>query len=136
MGPNLRQTGQNRVQNKFFFNFLKLVLLVFPEIAYDYGLEHYLTTSRGKSHEKNFWGPKLGPKLRFLPFVKVVLFSLILHKTAARDNVNLYSWNLKNICGRNWDRNDLFYSNVIEHPLKLACFLMYYSRKRNWWQSL
>ena len=68
MGPNLRQAGQNRVQNKFFFNFLKLVLLVFPEIAYDYGLEHYLTTSRGKSHEKNFWGPKLGPKLRFLPF--------------------------------------------------------------------
>ena len=136
MGPNLRQTGQNRVQNKFFFNFLKLVLLIFPEIAYDYGLEHYLTTSRGKSHEKISGDPNWVRNYGFCHFVKVVLFSLILHKTAARDNVNLYSWNLKNICGRNWDRNDLFYSNVIEHPLKLACFLMHYSRKRNWWQSL
>ena len=27
----------------------------------------------------------------------------------------------KKNCGRNWGRNDLFYSNVVGRPLKLAC---------------
>ena len=27
----------------------------------------------------------------------------------------------KIICRQNWDGNDLFYSNVIKRPLKLAC---------------
>ena len=26
-------------------------------------------------------------------------------------------------CGINWGRNDIFYSNVIERPINLACFL-------------
>ena len=29
---------------------------------------------------------------------------------------------LKKNCGPSWGRNDLFYSNVVERPLKLACF--------------
>ena len=29
----------------------------------------------------------------------------------------------KKICGPNWDRDNLFYSNVVERPLKRACFL-------------
>ena len=33
-------------------------------------LEHCLTTSRGKTHEKKYWGPKSGPKLGFLPCSK------------------------------------------------------------------
>ena len=28
----------------------------------------------------------------------------------------------KKICGPNWGGNDLFYSNVVKRPLKLACF--------------
>ena len=28
----------------------------------------------------------------------------------------------QNFGGPNWDRNDLFYLNVVKHPLKLACF--------------
>ena len=34
-------------------------------------MEHSLTTSRGKIHEKGFGGAKLGPKLGFLHFLKV-----------------------------------------------------------------
>ena len=45
--------------------------LVFFEIAYNDGLEQYLTSSRGETHEKYLGGrfaPKLGLKLGFSPF--------------------------------------------------------------------
>ena len=29
---------------------------------------------------------------------------------------------MKKKCGPSWSQNDLLYSNVVEHPLKLACF--------------
>ena len=38
-------------------------------------LEHFLTTSKGKTHKRNFEGPKLGPKLEFLPFYQGCIIS-------------------------------------------------------------
>ena len=71
-GPNL---GQNRVQNWVFCLFLKFGLLVLFQIAYNDSLQQFIASSRGKTHEKIFWGPNLGqngpksgPKLGFLPF--------------------------------------------------------------------
>ena len=67
-GPNLGQMGQNRA-----FSFSKFGSLVFREIAYNDSLQTCITSSRGKIHEKKFWGPNLGrkgpksgPKLGFL----------------------------------------------------------------------
>ena len=50
--------------------------------------------------------------------------SLILHKIAAWDNILplVEQKPPKKIWGWNWSRNDLFYSTVLKHPLKLACF--------------
>ena len=70
--------------------------------------------------------PNLGPKLRFLPFSQgnVIIFldfaqdcSLRQCLTSSRTETSK-----KNFFGLNWVRNDLFYSNVVEHPHKLACF--------------
>ena len=78
-GPSL---GQNRTQNQIFLHFLKLGLLVFLEIGQDDSLEQCLTTSTGRSHEKNFWGRV------FAIFSSLhYSLSLILHKIAAWDNV-------------------------------------------------
>ena len=42
--------------------------LIFLEIVWDNSLEHFLTTSRGKTHKKNFFwwggGAKFGSELR------------------------------------------------------------------------
>ena len=57
-----------RSKIRFFVIFLKFGPLVSLEITLDDSLEHCLTISRGKTHEKNFRGPKLVPKLGFLLF--------------------------------------------------------------------
>ena len=49
--------------------------LFFPEIPYDDGLELFLTTSRIETYEKKFGGPKLDPKLGFLPFSQSCIIS-------------------------------------------------------------
>ena len=50
-----------RLKNLFFFffflHFIKFGSLIFLYIAQDDGLEQCLTTSRNKTHEKN-WAPK------------------------------------------------------------------------------
>ena len=56
---------------RFFVIFLKFGPLVFLEIAQEDSLEHCLTTSKGKTHGKNFGRPKLYPKLGFLPSFRV-----------------------------------------------------------------
>ena len=57
--PNLGQTGQNRTRNYFFCHFLKFGSLFFLEIVYIDNLQQCLTSSRGKMHEKKFWGQYL-----------------------------------------------------------------------------
>ena len=47
---------------------IKFGSLVFLEIALDDSLEHCLTTSRGKTHEKISGAQKLDLKLGFLSF--------------------------------------------------------------------
>ena len=59
----------------FFDIFLKFGSLVFLEIAYDDSLEPCLTTRRTKTHEKKIVGPKLCPKLGFLPFSQGFIIS-------------------------------------------------------------
>ena len=69
--PNWPKLGSKLV---FFWHFLKFGAIVFLEIAYNDILEQCLTSSRGKIHEKNLGAqtrPKSGPKLGFLPFLKV-----------------------------------------------------------------
>ena len=43
-----------------FCHFLRFGSLVFLEISCNYSLQQCLTTSRGKTHQKNFWDPNLG----------------------------------------------------------------------------
>ena len=74
-GPNLGQMGQNPAQNQFFCHFYKFGSLVFMEIAQNENLEHCLTTSSGKTYEKNFGNPKLGPKLGFMSFSQGCIIS-------------------------------------------------------------
>ena len=70
----------NWVRSYSFCHFLEVASLVFLDIAQDYSLGQYLTSSRAETSKKK-----------------------------------------KKICAPNWDRNDLFYSNVVDRPLKLAC---------------
>ena len=51
-----------------FSLFSQVWFISFPDIALDDSLEHCLTTSRGKTHEKTFGVPKLDPKPGLLPF--------------------------------------------------------------------
>ena len=84
--PNL---GQNRVRNHVFGYFLKFDSLVFFEIVYNDSLQQCLTSGWGKIHENFFWGPKgpkLGPKLVFLPFSHVWFISFP-RKIACNDNL-------------------------------------------------
>ena len=60
--------GQNWAQNQDICHFFKFGSQVFLEMAQDDSLEDYLTINRGKTLEKNFGDPKLGPKLGILPF--------------------------------------------------------------------
>ena len=42
-----------------FLSFSKVWFIVFLEIRYNDSLQQCLTFSRGKIHEKHFWGPNL-----------------------------------------------------------------------------
>ena len=66
---------QNWALDLVFCHFFKSGLLVFLEIEEDDSLGHCLTTSRGKTHEKNFGDPKLGLKVGFLPFSQGCIIS-------------------------------------------------------------
>ena len=37
---------------------------------------------------------------------------------------------IKHFSGPNWGQNDLFYSNAVEHPLRLACLNQFCTMKR------
>ena len=69
-----------------FFAIFSFGSLVFLEIEYNDSLQQFITSSRGKTHEKKFWGPNLGhnmpksgPKLVFLPFSQVWFISFPLN---------------------------------------------------------
>ena len=75
---NLGPMDLNQAQNEVFRHFLVFGSYVFLEIVYNYSLRKCLTSSRGKTREKKFLGPKFGPneqksgpKLVFLPLSKV-----------------------------------------------------------------
>ena len=107
-----------------FYHFLKFGPLVLLEIAQDGSLEHCLTTNRGKTHGKKLEDLKLSPKLGFLLFSQgYIIFLYILQDSSLRQcltssRAETSKKKKKKICGR----NDLLYSNVVERPLRLACF--------------
>ena len=77
-------------------------------------MDQYLITSRGKTHKKQFGGPKLGS----LVFLEIVYDDSLEHFP-----INSKGKTKKKISGTsNWGQDDLFYSNVVKHPHKLACF--------------
>ena len=56
-GSNVGSADLNQAQVEVFLEFGSLIFL---EISYNNGLQQFLTSSRGKTHEKHFWGPNLG----------------------------------------------------------------------------
>ena len=82
-GLNLGSMGLNQAKNEVSRHLLEFRSYVFLEIAYNDSLRQYLTSSRGKTHEKlgpKFepnW-PKSGPKLGFLPFYQAWFISFLL----------------------------------------------------------
>ena len=81
-----------------------------------------------KPLKKKLGGPKLGSKLRqgFCHFLKVSsLFFPDIGKDCSLGQdlaASRAKTSKKNFLGQNLDRDELSYSNVIEHPLRLACF--------------
>ena len=79
-GLNLGSKGLNQAQNEVFLHFLGFGSYIFLEIEYDDSLRQYLTSSRGKIDEKNFWAQilakqvKIGPEIRFF-----TIFSVFVH---------------------------------------------------------
>ena len=65
---------------------------------------------------EKFWGPQIGSEIRvFAIFSKLHhQFPLMLHKTMS---------DIQQSCGPNSGPDDLLYANLVEHPLKLACFI-------------
>ena len=54
--------GQKGPETRFFAIFSSLVSLVFLEITYNDSLQQCITSGRGKTHKKVFWGPNFEPK--------------------------------------------------------------------------
>ena len=70
---------------------------------------------------KNFQGPKLGEKLGFLLFSPGCFIGFDMAQDCSLGQCLTSSraeTSKRNFCGSNWGRNDL-----VEHPLKSACFL-------------
>ena len=66
--------NQNRAQIRLFVIFFKFGSLVFLEMAQNDSLEHCVTPSRGKTHEKNLGGAQIGSEIRVF-----VIFSRLHH---------------------------------------------------------
>ena len=56
----LKSTGLNQTQNEVFRHFLEFGSLIFLEIAYNDSLQQCLTSNKGKTRGKYFWGSNLG----------------------------------------------------------------------------
>ena len=80
---------------------------------------------------KKIWGPKLGPKFGFLPFSQSCIIRLVFLDIAqdcslgqclssSKAEISLSKKKKKKKIESKF-RNDLFYSNVVDHPLRLAC---------------
>ena len=104
-----------------FCHFFKFGSLVFLEITKVDSLEHCLSTSRFNTHEKKKkkGGPKLGLKLSFSHFLKVA--SLVFLDIAQGCSLGQCVTSSRAETSEKYvgGRNDLFYSDVVERPLKL-----------------
>ena len=94
---------------------------MFLEIAYDDGLEHWLTTSRGKTHERSLV-PQAGSEMRvFAIFSRLhhFFFFFFFFFDIAQDcslgqclTSSRAETSKKKFCGPNWGLHNLFYSSV------------------------
>ena len=82
------QTDLNHAQNEVFGNFIKFGSYIFLEIEYDECLRQCLTSSRGKTHEKQV---KTGPEIRFFAIFSSLAhyFSFYLYRMIAWNNFQL-----------------------------------------------
>ena len=82
--PSWARWAEIRPKINVFGHFHKLGSLVFLGIEYNNSLKH----GRGETHGKNFRGPKVGPKSRFLQFSQGYIISFPRYcKIASWDNV-------------------------------------------------
>ena len=123
MGPKFGLNKPKSCPKLGFSPFSQVWFISFIEIAYSGSLQQCLRSSRGKTHEKNFWAQiwtKIRPEIRsFTIFLSLVLqFSFILHRMIAWVNVqplaevrstqkNLRGPNL-NQRSQNWAQNQVF----------------------------
>ena len=99
--------------------FSQVWFISFPGNCIDDSLEHGLTTSRGNSHEKSFGAPRWVRNLGFCHFLKVA--SLVFLDIAKDCSLGQCLTSSRAETSPNWSWNGLFYSDVVEHPLKLVC---------------
>ena len=91
--PNLGQKGPKLGAKMVFGHFLKFGSIVFLEIAYNDSLQQCIISSRGKTHEKNFWiqiwakQAKIGSKISFF-----VIFSSLVHQFCCKLH-RMIAWN-------------------------------------------
>ena len=104
-----------------FLSFSQVWFISFPRNFIDDSLEHCLTTSRGKTHEKSFGAPSCVQNQGFYHFLNVA--SIVFLNIAQDCSVGQCLTSSRAETSPNWGRNHLFYSNVVECPLKLACLL-------------
>ena len=77
----------------FFCHFLKLGVLVIFSIGQNDSLEHFLITSRGKTHKKN-WEPKFGPNgPKMGPILDFLLLSSLIHQFSWKFD-RMIVWNI------------------------------------------
>ena len=80
---------------------------------------------------KKIGGPKLGPKFGFLPFSQSCIIRLVFLDIAQDCSLGQCLSSSKAEISKKKKkkkkkieskvRNDLFYSNVVDHPLRIAC---------------
>ena len=76
---------------------------------------------------KKIGGPKLGPKFGFLPFSQSCIIRLVFLDIAQDCSLGQCLSSSKPEISKKKKkieskfRNDLFYSNVVDHPLRIAC---------------
>ena len=69
-GGEKKMAARIWVQNEFFCDFIEFGSYIFLEITYNDSLQPFLTSTWGKTYDKNF-SLKLRTKLNFLPFSQV-----------------------------------------------------------------
>ena len=120
-----------------FLSFFQVWFISFPENCIAWKLGRLLSIIKSKIYEKKIQGPKLYPNSGvLLPFSQGCIISFpwsctrlqlgeFLTSSRAETSNKKTKKKTKKNGGPNCGQKDLFYSTVIEGPLKLVCFCFY-----------